>query len=109
MNSRKYNIYQFPECKDIVVSGDIHGDFNLLVNKICVQYQMQNTLVIVAGDCGFGFDKRGYYDNMVKRNAKRMNDANNWIVFIRGNHDNWRILMGKALSTNVSLPFQTIL
>lgn len=38
MNSRKYNIYQFPECKDIVVSGDIHGDFNLLVNKICVQY-----------------------------------------------------------------------
>ena len=66
MNSRKYNIYQFPECKDIVVSGDIHGDFNLLVNKICVQYQMQNTLVIVAGDCGFGFDKRGYYDNMVK-------------------------------------------
>ena len=26
MNSRKYNIYQFPECKDIVVSGDIHGD-----------------------------------------------------------------------------------
>ena len=60
MNSRKYNIYQFPECKDIVASGDIHGDFNLLVNKICVQYQMQNTLVIVAGDCGFVFDKRGY-------------------------------------------------
>ena len=88
MNSRKYDIYQFPECNNVVVSGDIHGDFNLLVNKICVQYQMQNTLVIVAGDCGFGFDKRGYYDNMVKRNAKRMNDANNWIVFIRGNHDN---------------------
>ena len=87
MNSRKYDIYQFPECNNVVVSGDIHGDFNLLVNKICVQYQMQNTLVIVAGDCGFGFDKRGYYDNMVKRNAKRMNDANNWIVFIRGNHD----------------------
>ena len=59
MNSRKYNIYQFPKCKDIVVSGDIHGDFNLLVNKICVQYQMQNTLVIVAGDCGFGFERAG--------------------------------------------------
>lgn len=96
MNSRKYNIYQFPECKDIVVSGDIHGDFNLLVNKICVQYQMRNTLVIVAGDCGFGFDKRGYYDNMVKRNAKRMNDANNWIVFIRGNHDNPAYFDGKS-------------
>lgn len=73
MNSRKYNIYQFPECKDIVVSGDIHGDFNLLVNKICVQYQMRNTLVIVAGDCGFGFDKRGYYDNMGKNTMERQN------------------------------------
>ena len=59
MNSRKYNIYQFPKCKDIVVSGDIHGDFNLLVNKICVQYEMQNTLVIVAGDCEFGFERTG--------------------------------------------------
>ena len=59
MNSRKYNIYQFPKCKDIVVSGDIHGDFNLLVNNICVQYQMQNTLVIVAGDCEFGFERAG--------------------------------------------------
>lgn len=48
MNSRKYDIYQFPECNNVVVSGDIHGDFNLLVNKICVQYQMQNTLVIVG-------------------------------------------------------------
>lgn len=25
---------------------------------------------------------------MVRRNAKRMNQANNWIVFVRGNHDN---------------------
>lgn len=108
MNSRKYNIYQFPECKDIVVSGDIHGDFNLLVNKICVQYQMRNTLVIVAGDCGFGFDKRGYYDNMVKRNAKRMNDANK-LYSLEAIMTTQRILMGKALSTNVSLPFQTIL
>ena len=68
MNSRNYNIYQFPECKGIVVSGDIHGDFNLLVNKICVQYQMQNTLVIVAGDCGFGFDQA--YHVAIKRDRK---------------------------------------
>lgn len=82
------NEYKFHEAKSIVVSGDIHGDFNLLVNKVCVQYQMQDTLVIVAGDCGFGFESKGYYENIVKRNAKRMNESNNWIVFIRGNHDN---------------------
>ena len=96
MNDKKYNIYQFPECKGVVISGDVHGDFNLLVNKVCVQYQMQDTVVIVAGDCGFGFDKKGYYDNMVKRNAKRMNDANNWIIFIRGNHDNPAYFDGKS-------------
>ena len=83
-----FHTYNFPDSKSLVVCGDIHGDFNLLVNKICVQYQLKDTVVIVAGDCGFGFERKGYYENMVKRNSKRMNEANNWIVFIRGNHDN---------------------
>ena len=43
------NEYEFPEAKSIVVSGDIHGDFNMLINKVFIQYQMQDTLVIVAG------------------------------------------------------------
>lgn len=78
----------FPEAKGLVISGDVHGDFNQLVFKLCVQYRMRDTLLIVAGDCGFGFEKRESYENMVKRNGKRMNEANNWIVFVRGNHDN---------------------
>lgn len=87
-NELGYIALSFPEAKVIVVSGDIHGDFNQLVYKLCVQNQMTDTLLIVAGDCGFGFEDRGYYENMVKLNAKHMNEANNWIVFIRGNHDN---------------------
>lgn len=79
---------EFPEANNIVVSGDIHGDFNLLVYKLCIQYEMKNTVLIVAGDCGLGFEQKGFYDNIVKRNSKRMNEANNWILFIRGNHDN---------------------
>ena len=79
---------KFPSAKSIVVSGDIHGDFNRLIFKLCVQCQMRDTLLIVAGDCGFGFENRGYYEDMVKRNSKRMAEANNWIVFVRGNHDN---------------------
>ena len=78
----------FPEAKSVVVSGDIHGDFNELVFKMCEQYQMKDTLLIVAGDCGFGFEKPGYYENMVRKNTRRMSAANNWIVFVRGNHDN---------------------
>ena len=49
-------LYKFPKAKSVVVSGDIHGDFNRLVFKMCVQYQMRDTLLIVAGDCGFGFE-----------------------------------------------------
>lgn len=88
MTNKDYHTYDFPNCKYLVVCGDIHDDFNLLVNKVCVQFQLQDTVVIVAGDCGFGFEKKSYYDNIIKRNSKRMNEANNWIVFIRGNHDN---------------------
>ena len=41
---------RFPKANSIVVSGDIHGDFNHLVYKLCVQYQMKDTVLIVAGD-----------------------------------------------------------
>ena len=34
-----HNVYDFPECHSVIICGDIHGDFNLLVNKVCVQYQ----------------------------------------------------------------------
>ena len=72
------------------------GSSNLLVNKVCVQYQMKETPVIVAGDCGFGFERKGYYENIVKRNAKRVNESNNWFLFIRGNHDNPAYFDGKT-------------
>lgn len=45
-----HKIYDYPDCNNVVICGDIHGDFNSLVNKVCVQYQMKDTLVIVAGD-----------------------------------------------------------
>ncbi len=78
----------FPECKGVVVCGDIHGDFTQLVFKCCVQYGMTDTLIIVAGDCGFGFDRPGYYEGLYRKCSKRLSKANNWLSFIRGNHDN---------------------
>lgn len=86
MNST--NIYEFIEAKGIVVAGDIHGDFKTLVYKCCVQYGMTDTLIIVAGDCGFGFYRPGYYEDLYMQLSGRLSKANNWIVFVRGNHDN---------------------
>ena len=47
-------IFEYNEAKQVVVCGDIHGAFETMVFKTCVQYGMTDTLVIVAGDCGFG-------------------------------------------------------
>ncbi|MBQ0096773.1 MAG: metallophosphoesterase [Bacteroidales bacterium] len=82
------SIYNYPDARSVVVCGDIHGDFHALVYKFCVQYRMTDTLLIVAGDCGFGFEKPAYYDLTYSKDAGRLRKANNWIAFIRGNHDN---------------------
>ena len=82
------NIYEFSDAKGIVVSGDIHGDFTQLVFKTCVSKKITDTLIVVAGDCGFGFHNPGYYEDIYTKLSSRLEKANNWIVFVRGNHDN---------------------
>lgn len=78
---------EYPEAKNVVVCGDIHGEFGTLVHKLCIQYRMEDTLLIVAGDCGFGFEKPEYYEQIYNRVVGRLRKANNWVVFVRGNHD----------------------
>ena len=111
MNHSNTFSLSFPEAKTIIVSGDIHGDLNQLVFKLCIQYKLKDTLLIVAGDCGFGFEKKEYYEQMVRRNAKRMNQANNWIVFVRGNHDNPAYFDGTTFNYKrfIAVPDYTIL
>jgi len=82
------NLFEFPEAKAVVVSGDIHGEFTKLVFKCCEQYGMRDTLIIVAGDCGFGFEREGYYEGIYRKCSRRLSKNNNWVLFVRGNHDN---------------------
>lgn len=81
------NIFNYPDVKTVIVCGDIHGDFKGIVHKLCVQYGCTDTLLIVAGDCGFGFKKPGYYEQIYSHVAGKLRKANNHIVFVRGNHD----------------------
>jgi len=94
-----YNTYDFSNSQHLLVCGDIHGNFDMLVEMLCVLNEMTNTTCIVAGDCGFGFKSRKYYEEMLLRNSPRMEEADNRIVFVRGNHDNPAYFDGEIIST----------
>lgn len=95
----KYDLsIEFPKAKSVVESGDIHGEFTKLVHKCCVLYDMRDTLIIVAGDCGFGFERQEYYERIYQRCNKHLQAANNWVVLIRGNHDNPAYFDGKKVN-----------
>ena len=82
--SNKMLTFNYTDAKCIVICGDIHGDFEEMVFKLCVQYGMTDTLLIVAGDCGFGFEKPGYYEQIFSKVSRRLTTANNWIAMIHG-------------------------
>ena len=42
MNS--FHTYACPNAKSIIVCGDIHGEFNAVIYKLCIQYQMTELL-----------------------------------------------------------------
>ena len=91
-------LFEYPDAKQVLVSGDIHGDFKGIVYKLCIQYGLRDTLLIVAGDCGFGFEKPGYYETVYNQVIKRLRKANNWVVFVRGNHDDPSYFAGEKVS-----------
>ena len=85
----EFRVFVYPEdVSMVVVSGDIHGDFSFMTYKITQQYSIENALVIIAGDCGFGFNKENYYHSQYKKDFKRLDRANVYVGFMRGNHDN---------------------
>ena len=92
------NTYEFFDAKSVVVCGDIHGKFDELVYRITTLYGMTDTVVIVAGDCGFGFHRRGYYDTVYERLQPKLEKANCRVVFVRGNHDNPAYFDGEVVN-----------
>ena len=83
-----YNIFKVPETyKDLYVVGDIHGEIRELVFNITVKHEIKDSVIVVAGDVGLGFEKPAHYENLWNRVKPRLVNNNNLILFIRGNHD----------------------
>ena len=70
---------------DIYVSGDIHANFpaffDYLLDHFC------NVLIIVAGDCGFGFLNENAYLDLFDAYDSEFTQKNITVFFVRGNHD----------------------
>lgn len=68
----------------IIAIGDIHGNFSTMIYSL---RKFTSSLIVVCGDCGFGFNKLQHYLDEFKKLNKECYERNNIICFIRGNHD----------------------
>ena len=53
----------FDTYKKFLVCGDIHGEFKTLLYEL-KRKQIEDAVVLVAGDCGIGFEKPAYYEQL---------------------------------------------
>lgn len=66
--------------------GDIHGEFKSLQN-LMKKTGFRDTVYIICGDIGFGFNKKEYYTQIFNRLSRTASKMNCEFIFIRGNHD----------------------
>lgn len=74
------------DSKYLCIIGDIHGEFFEISTKI-YNLGLKDTCFIILGDCGIGFHRRGYYEQIYPKLERRLENYNNVILGFRGNHD----------------------
>lgn len=106
-------ILDYSNYSRLVAYGDIHGEFTRLMYdiknnvshhkdeeikkpnrplKISLKKKnnrtdLENSIIIVAGDISLGFNKLEYYNQNLKSLNELLNINNSHLLFIRGNHD----------------------
>ena len=68
----------------LAFSGDIHGEFKTIVNKL---NNFTDAVLVVCGDIGMGFNKVDFYYNLFKILNLKLSKKNNYLLMFRGNHD----------------------
>ena len=101
-------ILNFRPNTPIYVVGDIHGVFNSLIAMI-KRYEIKDSVIIVAGDCGLGFHTKSSTKEQVKKLERTCKNHNNTIVMIRGNHDDPSWFTGKLTKRILPVPDYTVI
>jgi hypothetical protein len=94
-----YKRYYFGDLyKTIYATGDIHGSFDILLYHIIIN-NIENSVVIITGDCGFGFETEEYYIHLYNKELKKaLKKQNVIIICVRGNHDDIKYFDGDKIN-----------
>lgn len=65
--------------------GDIHGNFEY-IKYFLNQFHISNSCIIICGDVGMGFQPK-QDKHIIKYIDNKLKEKNNFVVGIRGNHD----------------------
>lgn len=57
-----------------------------------------NSIFIVAGDCGLGFNKPKYYEDTFSKFNNILSYNNSYLIFVRGNHDDPSYFDGETIN-----------
>lgn len=89
--------YKDIDSKSVYVVGDIHGEWALLKYKI-KECGITDAIIIIAGDCGIGFEKPQYYKDIYNSMRVQLKKANVILLCVRGNHDDPSYYDGNAIN-----------
>ncbi len=81
----------------LCVCGDIHGEFRTLMFNI-KRLGIENSVIIVAGDCGIGFEQESHYTQLYNKLVKTLDATNNLLLLVRGNHDDPAYFDGEKIN-----------
>lgn len=78
----------FIDKEQIIFVGDVHGKFSTLEHYLHDRYKIENSIIIICGDFGIGFNKHNYYiDELNNKLNNKLLKFNNHLIVVRGNHD----------------------